>query len=186
MERLFVRGKQSRTYLARMVIVATFFGALCAGCTRLEIEDKASAYNAAIGESNNRQILLNAVRASQRAPMSFVGFGDIMAQPTFSGSASGSWEFDPFGLTKTTAGSMLNVGGGFSTFQMGNLNTQDFIKELQKPLPPDLIQHFIDLNCPKELIALVFVQKYVLTRSRYNTIEGNVRSSVRPTCWSGN
>jgi len=81
---------------------------------------------------------------------------------------------------------MLNVGGGFSTFQMGNLNTQDFIKELQKPLPPDLIQHFIDLNCPKELIALVFVQKYVLTRSRYNTIEGNVRSSVRPTCWSGN
>jgi hypothetical protein len=176
MKRLFVCGKRSHTYLARMVIVAAFLGASCAGCTRLELEDKASAYNAAIGESNNRQILLNAVRASQRAPMSFVGFGDMAAQPNFSGSLTGSWEFDPFGLTKTTAGSTLNATGGFTNFQMSNLNNQDFIKALQQPLKPSLIQHFIDLNYPKELIALVFVQKYVLTHSQYNSIQANVRS----------
>ena len=64
-----------------------------------ELESKADAYNAAIAQSNNRQILLNAVRASQRAPMSFVGFGDVAATPTFSGSANGTFNFDPLGLT---------------------------------------------------------------------------------------
>jgi hypothetical protein len=181
MERVFPRGRKDRARLMQIVFISSLVGALCVGCTRLELEDKASAYNAAIGESNNRQILLNAVRASQRAPMSFVGFGDMAATPTFSGSATGSWEFDPFGLTKTTAGSTLNASGGFTNFQMSNLNNQDFIKALQKPLKTDLIQHFVDLNYPKELIELVFVQKYVLTRTQYNTIEERVRSTcARP------
>jgi hypothetical protein len=159
----------------RLLFIVTLL-ALCVGCTRLELEDKASAYNAAIGESNNRQILLNAVRASQRAPMSFVGFGDMAATPNFNGSASGTWEFDPFGLTKTTVGSMLNAGGGFTNFQISNLNDKQFMGQMQTQLKQSLIQHFIDLNYPKELIELVFVQKYVLTRSQYATIEGRVRS----------
>jgi len=176
MVRFFPRGRKGRAHLARIILISSIVGLFSVGCTRLELEDKASAYNAAIGESNNRQILLNAVRASQRAPMSFVGFGDMAAQPNFSGSVSGSWEFDPFGLTKTTAGSTLNATGGFTNFQMSNLNNQDFITALQKPLKASLIQHFIDLNYPKELIALVFVQKYVLTRSQYNAIQASVKS----------
>jgi hypothetical protein len=177
MKRFFVCGKQSRAYLARIVIISALFGALSAGCTRFELEDKASAYNAAIGESNNRQILLNAVRASQRAPMSFVGFGDMAAQPTFSGGATGMWNFDPFGaVTSSVLNTSVSATGGFTNFQMSNLNNQDFIKALQQQLPAKLIQHFIDLNYPEELIPLVFVQKYVLSVSQYNAIQANVRS----------
>src|SRR4051812_21977484 len=86
---------------------------VCAGCTRGELEHKADAYNQAIAESNNRQILLNAVRASQRAPMSFVGFGDVAASPTFSGSAGGTFNFDPLGLTTYNVNPTVNVNGGF-------------------------------------------------------------------------
>src|ERR1700726_337112 len=86
------------------------------GCTHLELEDKAEAYNSAIGDSNNTLILLNAVRASQRAPMAFTGLGDISASPTFSGSAQGTFNFDPAHLTTYSANPQLNVGGGFTTF----------------------------------------------------------------------
>jgi hypothetical protein len=176
MKRFSMRGTTGRRQVARFLLIGSVLGLLSAGCTRLELEDKASAYNAAIGESNNRQILLNAVRASHRAPMSFVGFGDMAAQPNFSGSVSGSWEFDPFGLTKTTAGSSLNTTGGFTNFQISNLNSSQFLTQIQKPIPQKVIQHFIDLNYPPELLELVFVQQYVLTRGQYNAIESSVDS----------
>jgi hypothetical protein len=171
MERFLPRGRKGRACVTRIVVISSFVGALCAGCTRLEIEDKAGAYSAAIAESNNRQILLNAVRASQRAPMSFVGFGEMGATPTFNGNVTSSWNFDHiFGLTTYTLGSTVNATGGFTNFQLSNLNDKEFMGQMQKPLEPRLVQHFIDLNYPEELIQLVFVQKYALPQSQYNKI----------------
>jgi hypothetical protein len=170
MERFFPRGRKGRARLRQIVFISSLVGSLCAGCTRLELEDKAAAYNAAIAESNNRQVLLNAVRASQRAPMSFVGFGDMAATPNFNGSASGTFNFDPFGLTTYTLGSTLNAGGGFTNFQMSNLNSQDFMKQMQAPLNLTLVQHFSDLRFPVELIKLLFVQEYALSPAQYNRI----------------
>jgi hypothetical protein len=171
MKRLFVCGQESRTYLTHMVIISTLFGALCAGCTRFELEDKAGAYNQAIGESNNRQILANAVRASQRGPMSFVGFGNMTAQPTFSGGATGMWNFDPLGrVTSSVLGTSVSATGGFSTFELNNLNNSDFIDGMQKHVNLSLVKHFEDLNYPEELMALVFVQQYVLPHGQYDAI----------------
>jgi hypothetical protein len=169
MNRFFVCGQQSRTYLTRVVIIGALFGALCAGCTRAELEDKAGAYNQAIGESNNRQLLANAVRASQRGPMSFVGYGDMVSQPTFSGGATGMWNFDPLGhVTSSVLGTSVNATGGFSTFTLNNLNTSDFIENLQEQIDPAIVAHFMNLNYPPELMALVFVQQYELPPAQYD------------------
>src|SRR5262245_17965134 len=62
--------------------------ATCVSCTRAELVHKADAYDAAIWDANNRQILLNAVRASQRAPMSFVALGEVSANPVVTGSTA--------------------------------------------------------------------------------------------------
>jgi hypothetical protein len=76
-----------RTLLSFFLLMAAV-PLLCGACTRAELVSKADAYDEAIWDSNNKQILLNAVRASQRAPMSFVGFGDMLASPSFSGGAA--------------------------------------------------------------------------------------------------
>jgi hypothetical protein len=143
-------------------------------CTRAELENKAEAYNAAIAESSNQQILLNAVRASQRAPMSFVSFGDVSATPTFSGSAAGTFNFDPFGLTTYTLNPSVNVGGGFNTFGMSNLNSSEFMAAVQKPLDKTTVQYFSDLKFPQELIQMIFVQSYVVSRAQYDKIKHDV------------
>jgi len=43
------------------------------------------SYNDAVAESSNQLLLLNAVRASQRYPMSFTSTGTVAAVPTVTG-----------------------------------------------------------------------------------------------------
>jgi hypothetical protein len=147
---------------------------LLTGCTRAELEHKADAYNQAIAESNNRQILLNAVRASQRAPMSFVGFGDVSAAPSWSGSAGGTFNFDPFGLTTYNVNPSVSVNGGFSSFTMNNLNDSAFARQLKAHVPQQTLRYFQDLKFPKELVQLIFVQEYSLPARQRQKIASDV------------
>jgi hypothetical protein len=149
---------------------------LIAGCTRAELENKADAYNQAIAESNNSQILLNAVRASQRAPMSFVGFGDVAATPNWSGTAQATYNFDPLGLTTYNVNPAVSVNGGFSSFTMNNLNTAAFTEQLQVHLDKAIVRHFADLRFPEELIQLIFVQEYTLPTRQHRKIVSDVEA----------
>jgi hypothetical protein len=167
----------------RLAILGFSIGtSLLSGCTRTELEHKADAYNQAIAESNNRQILLNAIRASQRAPMSFVGFGDVSASPNFSGSASSTFNFDPFGLTSYNANPSVNVAGGFSTFTMNNLNNAEFAQRLQRHISPADVAYFVALRFPKELVQLIFIQEYTMSARQRQKIESDVsaRCASRP------
>jgi hypothetical protein len=168
------RARLSRAAVA--LIALSIFGA---GCTRGELEHKADAYNQAIAESNSRQILLNAVRASQRAPMFFVGFGDVAATPSFSGGAAGTFNLDLLGLTTYNVNPTLNVNGGFTSFTMNNLNYAAFAQELQRPLSPAIVVYFDQLKFPKELVRLIFVQEYTLPVQRRQRISAEAGARCR-------
>jgi len=162
-------------YFDRRLLAAFLLTVLCGGCTRAELENKADAYNAAIAQSNNRQILLNSVRASQRAPMSFVGFGDVAASPNYSGSAAGTFNFSPSALTSYVLNPTVNYSGGFTSFAISNLNQTDYMKAIQDPVPLKLVQYFFDLSWPKEEVYLVLSQSFVLKRSEFLKMERDVR-----------
>lgn len=162
--------------IGRALVASLILAAFCVGCTRAELEHKADAYNAAIAQSNNRQILLNAVRASQRSPMSFVGFGDVSASPNYSGSASTTVNLSPAGLTSYVLNPSVNYNGGFSNFALSNLNRTEYIQAIQRPIPPKLAQYFYDLKWPKELVDLMLVQSHVIKRGEYARIEAEVRA----------
>jgi hypothetical protein len=162
-------------HLDRPILAAFLLTAMCVGCTGAELENKADAYNAAIAQSNNRQILLNSVRASQRAPMSFVGFGDVAASPNYSGSAAGTFNLNPAALTSYTLNPTLNYGGGFTSFAISNLNRTEYIQAIQTPIPAKLAQYFYDLKWPKEVVDLMLSQSYVLKRGEFLKIERDVR-----------
>ena len=134
------------------------FAACVAGCTRAELESKSEAYDTAIAESNNAQILLNAVRASQRAPMSFVGLGDLTAQPAVTAGAGGAFNFIPSGLLGYNLNPSVSVSGGFS-YQLSNLNRTDFMKRMQTPIPQKLVDNFFQLHWPDELIHLMVIRE---------------------------
>lgn len=178
MKELSMRGDKSRRhqalYWARVVVIGSAIGTFSAGCTRIELQTKAEAYSDAIATSSNEMILLNAVRASQRAPMSFIGLGEVVASPSVSGGASGTFNFDPFGLTSYVLNPSVNVTGGFSTFTMSNLNRDKFMEGIRSPVSKKLIQDFVELKWPEELIELMLVASYNVRREELARIERDV------------
>ena len=155
---------------ARGVTILLLAGIFAAGCTRYELQSKASAYNEAVGGAANEAILLNAVRASQRAPMSFTSLGQVLAQPTFSGSAASTVNFDPFGLTSYSVTPMASVAGGFQSFTMDNLNTDKFMTRMRAPISYKLIRYFEDLKWPEELTELLFIASIKVKSDVYKRI----------------
>jgi hypothetical protein len=138
-------------------------GAFCEGCTRAELVDKADAYDAAVWDSNNRKVLLNAVRASQRAPMSFVAIGDVTATPTLSGTTGGTISLGPGGLTSYGGAPSFSYGGGFSSFQLANLNQNEFFQLMHAPIQKKEVDEFFLEKWPKELVTLILTQSITLT-----------------------
>jgi hypothetical protein len=162
--------------IERALIASLILAAFCVGCTRAELEHKADAYNAAIAQSNNRQILLNAVRASQRAPMSFVGFGEVAANPNYSGSTNATFNFSPAALSSWVLNPSVNYGGGFSSFTLSNLNSSEYMTAIQNPLTPEQVRYFRNLSWPKEMIDLLIADSFVLKREDLLGMDNEVRS----------
>ncbi|MET4116134.1 hypothetical protein ABIB90_003533 [Bradyrhizobium sp. JR4.1] len=129
--------------------------------------NKADAYDAAIWDSNNRQILLNAVRASQRAPMSFVGLGDVSASPVFSGSTNGTFNLSPSALTGYSLNPTVSYGGGFTSFQMNNLNHVQFASTMHQPLSRKIVDYFNSEKWPEEVVQRILFQRVELTPAEY-------------------
>jgi hypothetical protein len=142
----------------------------CGACTRVELVNKADAYDAAIWDSNNRQILLNAVRASQRAPMSFVALGEVSASPNFSGTGAGTFNFLPSGLSGYSLNPSVSYSGGFATFQLSNLNQKEFAGAIRLPMDKTIMAHFTSENWPEELRERILVQKITLSAAEYANI----------------
>ena len=161
--------------------------ATCVSCTRAELVHKADAYDAAIWDSNNRQILLNAVRASQRAPMSYVALGEISANPVVTGSTAGIFNVIPNGLSTYSFNPTVNYGGGFATFQMSNLNQKEFAEKVHERIKPNVVLHFVGEKWPKELVELVFTQTITLTPDEFADIQRRTRETcdLRPDERSG-
>jgi hypothetical protein len=155
----------------RIILAASFAGALAAGCTRAEIENRAWDYNTALAESTNEAILLNAVRASQYAPMSFTSMGDVTATPNLSGSAEGTFNLDPHGLTTYALSPKLTVGGGFNEFKISNSNEKEFMKRIRDPIKIDIVRYFQGLNWPQELVAHMAIHSYDISRQDLARIE---------------
>ncbi len=141
--------------------------ATCVSCTRAELVHKADAYDAAIWDSNNRQILANALRASQRAPMSFVALGEVSANPVVSGSTAGIFNVIPGGLSTYSFNPTVNYGGGFATFNMSNLNQNKFAATMREPIKQNIVDYFEREKWPKELVQLVLTHSITLTPGQF-------------------
>jgi hypothetical protein len=169
-------GQRNRRAFSSIPFLICLAALSCAACTRAELVDKANAYDEAIWDSSNKQILLNAVRASQRAPMSFVGFGDVLASPNFSGSAAGTFNLLPSSLTNYSLNPTVTYGGGFSSFTINNLNHSDFANAMHKPIGDKLISYFHHLNWPEEMVNLLLVHSIMTTKAKYALLKRTVAS----------
>jgi hypothetical protein len=155
---------------SRFLLALACMVVCCGACTRVELVNKADAYDAAIWDSNNRQILLNAVRASQRAPMSFVALGEVSASPNFSGTGAGTFNFLPSGLSGYSLNPSVSYSGGFATFQLSNLNQKDFATAIRVPIDKNVMAHFVGEKWPEEIRDRILLQEIQLSPAEYSYV----------------
>ena len=129
------------TRTAHRTVIRTLFAGLAscalAGCAKLQMGYNVLTYDAALADTANQMLLLNAVRASQHYPKSFTSVGQLIASPPVSGSVQSTFNFDtmiPGGLTTYNHNPSISANAGYTQFALGNLNAQVFMEAIRKPV----------------------------------------------------
>ena len=154
---------------------ALFIGfALISACARTEIGTRATEYNSALSDYGNREILLNAVRASKRLPMYFSSIGQLTANEVVDGSIGGDLPFVAGKLPDFTISPGFNISSGISNFAVSNLNQEDFWTRMTTELNPDLMFYYLGNGWRKELIFNLFLDRITIEQSNLNGLDSRV------------
>jgi hypothetical protein len=151
---------------------------LAGGCAAAQMRDNVMSYDDALAVSANEMLLLNAVRSSQRFPMSFASIGQIYGAPQLAGSLGAQLNFtDAIGFTTgALTPNVSTIGPGYSQFILDNLNSKDFMARMRNPVPTEIIRSFLDSNWPKELVQLVYIQSLAPDAAQVDAIDRKRRS----------
>jgi len=152
-------------YIKRLYpfILTLSVSVMLAACATAEIRTRAVSYNEALADFGNKQILLNAVRASKRYPVYYSALGDLSANEMVDGKIGGAFPFSisngrHIELPGFTLSPNLNIGSGIGSFNVGNLNTADFQKAIHSEISAAFFKDFIKASWPKQLLYALMVK----------------------------
>ena len=136
-----------------------------AGCTSERwIADRATTYNKALEMTGNQELLLNILRASRRRPEYFsyisqIHGGSGLTLPSASASL-------PFGTSHNGPGTVSATLGyvGTSSFDVGALDTDDFMRGITSAVNVQTIAHYWGQGWSPELLWFLLVRKVELRR----------------------
>lgn len=153
--------------LGRVLSSAVCAAVLCGisvGCSQVQMGYNVLSFDAAIADSANQQLLLNAVRASQHYPKSFTQPGELKASPPVSGGIESTLNLARFdGLKDYSLTPKLNVDGGYSEFSLKNLNFEEYMFNIRSEIPDQITDTFQrNPNWPSQLRDLLYIQKFEL------------------------
>ena len=147
--------------LRRMICVGLASYSLAA-CAEVQMDYNVLTYDSAIADSANQLLLLNAVRASQHYPRSFTSSGALVGGPPVTGGIGSTFNFNQFSsLQNFSLTPSITAGAGYSQFTLTNLNFQEFMTQMRKPVSDDIIKAFRkDPAWPRQLLDLIYYQRF--------------------------
>ncbi len=153
-----------QSLIKKIAIVSGLVLALL-GCSQPYIVNTALEYNKSLAEYVNEEILLNAVRASKRSPMSFSAIGGYTGVARKTGTISAILPFTGLLAGGSTSPSVSGYIQDGTSFQ--NLNADEFTKKMKEPVAPDLMLNYLTQNWPGHLIFSVFVSQVTIKTHVY-------------------
>jgi hypothetical protein len=157
--------------------LAVSLGLLCslvaAGCSKVQMGYNVLSFDTAIADTANQQLLLNAVRSSQHYPKSFTQPGELKAAPPVSGGLDSTFNLARIGGLNTYSFTpSLAVDGGYTEFQLKNLNFEDYMLKIRGPINGKITGTFTrNPNWPQQLRELLYVQSFVLSEQDIGFID---------------
>ena len=134
---------------------------LLSACTHTgSITRTSAAYNKAMADVRNEQLLLNIIRAAVREPLQFSAMGEITT--TFDRSAGLDSNFNNFiagGADAVTQ--VLKLGGGNKpVVKITPLSNKEFIAGMLQPTTPETLKRFMDLGWDAEFMLPLLIRGY--------------------------
>ncbi len=155
-----------------LATVATVAG--CAQWGSAVLEDNHVAFNSAVADSMDRQMLLNIVRMSERRSTQWMTVSAINVQSTVGAVASGS-------ATVPAGGSVAGTGGAGVSFSYSPNITfvpqkgERLARELMSPIPINTLEDLVSAGWSPEIVMLMCVAKFQDTTSFQVTYRHGIR-----------
>jgi hypothetical protein len=151
-----------------------------AACEPYQVSDRSVNFNDALQDFDNRQVLLNAVRASKRYPPYYTAVNQITSVGELDGSqVNFSLPFGPVSHNVDSVSPMIKVGTGI-TLQTNPLDTQDFYEGYMQQVKIDLIGNYLDYGWPTQLIVHTFLREIDLPQAVVEGIKVRLRQVLAP------
>jgi hypothetical protein len=135
------------------------------------IRSEALSYDDIIEDTTDKLLLLNILRAKDKAPLHFDEIPSLHESLQATASLQATW---PFGATDTgtvnkpstrntvTPGIMVQAT---PTFEVDHLDTKDFVTGIASPIDPKFVKYWLDRGLDRRVVLLLFFSAVTVTET---------------------
>jgi hypothetical protein len=170
-----------RILVHRALMLALVVSLCGCGVSSTVIRSEAVSYDDVIEDTTNKLLLLNILRAKDKAPLHFAEIPSIHETIQGTASVQATW---PFGsLNKSTQRDSVGAALGVQmspSFEIDHLDTKDFITGLSNPIDPKFAKYWLDRGLDRRVVLLLFFSAADIVKTDGTTVTSiRVRNSPR-------
>ena len=151
------------------------------------IRSDALDFGGIIEDTTNKLLVMNVLRARDKAPLHFADIPVIRESIQTSAGISGarilgSLIVPPFGTSSITGNAPRSAGAASTSLQMTpsfeitQLNSKDFITGISSPIDPKVVKYWLDRGLDRRIAALLFFSAVEIVETR---ADGGAVSTIR-------
>jgi len=140
-------------------LLGSALGVLLAGCSLLsgQLVNDARDYNDAIENTIDELMIVNILRARDRAPMHFADVPLIHESLQLTAGVTPTFLFGPLQKSTTRESGAVQANAQITpSFDLDNLDTKDFVTGMASAIDPKYVKYWLDKGIDKRLIMLLF------------------------------
>jgi len=128
------------------------------------IRDQSISYDDAIEDTTNQLLLLNILRAKDKAPLHFDTIPSIHESLQANAQLQAAIPFGPLNKSTTRDTATPEIGVQVSpSFEIDHLITKDFATGIASPIDPKFVKYWLDRGLDRRIVLLLFFSRAEIT-----------------------
>jgi hypothetical protein len=154
-------------------VLALGFSMLLGGCgvSPAIMKSDSLAFGDVIEDTTNKLIVVNVLRARDKAPLHFADIPVI--RESIQQSANISWlQFTGAKLPTQVTDSIV-AGAGIQmtpSFELTHLHSKEFITGISSPIDPKIVKYWLDRGLDRRIVLLLFFSAAEIVETRSNAV----------------
>jgi hypothetical protein len=165
---------------AILIVIATVILCACSASTAV-VRSQVVSYDDAIEDTTNKLLVLNILRAKDKAPLHFDEIPSIHETIQATASLTGTYPFGPRPQAWTrnsfSPGMNLQIS---PSFEIDHLDTKDFVTGLASPIDAKFVKYWLDRGLDRRIVMLLFFSAADIVDTDANNVSRTIRVRNSP------